>query len=68
MTGDLLAYIRHSGTERFLIALNLGAEPHAVATPHEGTLALSTYLDRHAEPISRELHLRANEGIVIALS
>ena len=67
MTGDLLAYMRQSGTQRFLIALNLGGEPHALAAPHEGTLALSTYLDRDAELISGELHLRANEGIVIAL-
>src|SRR6185295_17042801 len=28
MTGDLVAYVRREGSEAFLIALNLGAEPY----------------------------------------
>jgi alpha-glucosidase len=69
MSGDLLAYIRKLGQQRFLVALNLGGDPHAVsfATPIRGEVAVSTYLDRKGEAVAGEINLRANEGVLIAL-
>jgi alpha-glucosidase len=71
MTGDLLAYVRKLGAQRFLIALNLGNDPHAVsfAAPvgSRGKIAISTHLDREGEIVDRDLNLRANEGVVIAI-
>jgi alpha-glucosidase len=71
MTGDLLAYIRKLGAQRFLIALNLGNDPHAVSftagVSRRGQIAISTHLDREGEIIHGDLNLRANEAVVLAL-
>jgi len=70
MTGDLVAYLRTQGEKRFLVALNLGAEPHAVAYSEAGPhahVALSTHLDRSAERVTGTLNLRADEGVIVAL-
>jgi alpha-glucosidase len=71
MEGDLIAYVRELEGERFLIALNLGAEPHAVsfadAAGRQGRIALSTHLDRADEPAPGEVNLRADEAVIIAL-
>jgi alpha-glucosidase len=70
MTGDLLAYIRKSGGRRFLVALNLGNDPHAVsfATKAQGRIIISTHLDREDEIVDGDLNLRANEGVVVAVT
>jgi alpha-glucosidase len=70
MSGDLLAYVRRGEGESFLVALNLGGQPQiATLTPPglAGSMMLSTQLDREGEPVSSELELRANEGVIIAL-
>jgi alpha-glucosidase len=71
MTGDLMAYIRNLGNTRFLVALNLGADPHAVSFAAtgggRGHIVLSTHLDRADETVDDEVNLRADEGVVIAL-
>jgi alpha-glucosidase len=70
MTGELVAYVRACEDRRFLIALNLGQDPYSVTYPDTGQAAhvvLSTYLDREGEPIKGEVHLRADEGVIIAL-
>ncbi len=70
MTGDLVAYLRTHGETRFLIALNLGGEPLAVAYSEAGPharIALSTHLDRSGERVTDSLSLRADEGVVVAL-
>jgi alpha-glucosidase len=70
-TGDLLAYFRKLGTQRFLIALNLGNDPHAVsfteAIENRGRVVISTHLDREGEIMDGDLNLRANEGVIISL-
>ncbi len=70
-TGDLLAYIRKHETQRFLMALNLGAEPYAVSFSDvigdRGRIVISTHLDREGEIMQGDLNLRGNEGVVIAL-
>jgi alpha-glucosidase len=70
MTGDLVAYIREIGNRRFLIALNLGGNPHAVDFTSDGPharIVLSTHLDRENEPVTGEINLRADEGVIVAL-
>jgi alpha-glucosidase len=70
--GDMLAYIRRarSGKGDFLIALNLGSQPHVLHRPAnlpKGAIALSTYLDRAGERVGGDLHLRADEGVIVRL-
>jgi alpha-glucosidase len=70
MTGDLLAYIRSTSSERFLIALNLGREPHALtlsALGVSGRTVLSTHLDLADEAPAETIALRADEGVIVAL-
>jgi alpha-glucosidase len=70
MTGDLLAYIRRTKTERFLVALNLGEGPYAVSLTSlntTGRTVLSTHLDRDESTPTDTISLRANEGVLIAL-
>lgn len=71
MTDDLVAYIRKSGGESLLIALNLGAQPHDLslkALRRSGAVLLSTHLDReHREP-RNEVALRPDEGVILRLA
>jgi alpha-glucosidase len=67
--GDVLAYERQHGTERFLVALNLGHKPHTISLPDEtmGRVLLSTSLDRSNELAGTQINLESNEGLVIRL-
>ena len=70
-TGDLLLFQRRLGRERFVVALNLGAEPIEVDFAKgevSGRLVLSTHGDRDGESVADALALRDNEGAVIELS
>jgi alpha-glucosidase len=67
---DLLAYLRRTEEEAFLVALNLGSLPCRLALETlglAGRIVLSTRLDRGAEPLQAHLTLRANEGVIAAL-
>ena len=64
---NVIAYERVEGTERLLIALNLGHEPREV-TFVAGTLLLSTHLDREGERAAARLKLRGDEGVIIDVS
>jgi alpha-glucosidase len=69
-SGDVLAFVREAGTERILVALNMGPDPETLAFPQgtaAGRLLLSTFLDRADEPIADSVELRGNEGVVVAL-
>jgi alpha-glucosidase len=71
MTGDLLAYVRRSAREAFLIALNLGQDPFALTLSSlrmKGKTVLSTYLDQANDSATDTLSLRANEGIIVMLA
>ena len=70
MTGDLLAYVRSTRDERFLVALNLGEGPFALSLTALGAVGrtvLSTHLDRADASPAESLSLRANEGMIVAL-
>ena len=68
--GDVLVYARaHEGASR-VIALNLEPLPKVVMFRDgdlRGRILLSTHLDREGEPVGRELALRADEGVIIAV-
>jgi alpha-glucosidase len=68
--GDLLAWVRKHGDRRFLVALNLGPEPAAFTPPIldlQGSIALSTGLDREREAVRRTVELRGDEGVIVRL-
>jgi alpha-glucosidase len=70
-SGDLLMYVRMHADERLLVALNLGAEPTAVrfdGARLRGDILLSTGCDRTHEHVERSIDLRADEGVIVALS
>ena len=69
--GDILAFERHDrhGT-RLLVALNFGQAPGWLALPEGASgadLLLSTHPERGNAPVSAELHLQPEEGVVLAL-
>ena len=71
---DVLVYAREDegGGGRAVVALNLEPVPKAVVFADDagldGRVLLSTHLDREGEPVGRELTLRADEGLVIAVA
>jgi alpha-glucosidase len=70
-TGDLLAYVRQSHDQRFLIALNFGAAPCALpfdSIAASGRALLSTHMDRADDLCVGRVSLRANEGVIVALA
>jgi alpha-glucosidase len=63
-----LVYVREAGADRALVALNLTAEPRALALAGEsGEIVLSTGLDREGERVAGELALGRDEGVVVRL-
>ena len=59
------------GESAFLIALNLGLQPQVIDFSNkasEGRIVLSTYLDRAGERVGGDLHLRAEEGLLVRLT
>lgn len=68
--GDVLAYVRSDGQQRWLLALNLGAEPGRLAplgVRPAGRVELSTHPDRDGDEVDGELILRGDEGLVVKL-
>jgi alpha-glucosidase len=68
--GDLLLYRRAADDGRFLVALNLGAQPITIDLPANevlGQVVVSTRGDRSGEGVKDAITLRDNEGLVIAL-
>jgi alpha-glucosidase len=68
--GDILAYRRREGDSRFLVVLNLGAQPAVFDGRHcmpKGQIILSTHLDRVDETCVERIELRADEGLIIRL-
>jgi alpha-glucosidase len=67
--GELLAYIRAAGSQRLLIALNLGSQEQTLDLNElRGRVLLSTRLDRADEPADGALALRADEGLIVELA
>ena len=69
-SNDYFVYLRQSGSQRYLIALNFSGNEQTVKVSEmgNGRIVLSTYLDRE-EPIDLALlQLRSDEGCVIELA
>ncbi len=57
-------------SERFLVALNMGAEPHSLSLAVlglAGRTILSTQMDREDQHPTTEFALRSHEGIIVQL-
>ena len=68
--GDLLLFTRSHGSDRILVALNLGAEPVRVCLPKrplKGRLVLSCFADREGEAFDGSIDLRGDEGVIFEL-
>lgn len=63
---DCFVFVRETGEQRVLIALNFSASPRAVRVAL-GRLLLSTRVDRRGEKTQRVLSLAPNEGAIVAL-
>jgi alpha-glucosidase len=68
--GDIILYGREYGTERIVVALNLGSKPTSVRVPQglEGRILVSCFADRDGEVVKDGFALRADEGLIIALA
>ena len=64
---NLLRYERARSAKRFLILLNMGHDPIQAVTEN-GTICMSTYLDRGGERVNGAVGLRASEGMMIRLT
>jgi alpha-glucosidase len=66
---DCYVYLREHGSQRFCIALNMGDRMRSLALPQPGAgrVVVSTHMDRSEAVNLGALHLRENEGVVIAL-
>ena len=65
--GDVLQYVRAFGSERILIALNLGATLVA-SNGYKGRVLVSTSTEYEGDLIDSDIQLDANEGLVIKLA
>ena len=61
-----LVYTREAAGECRLVALNLTDVSRCLPLAEDGTIALSTALDRDGEQVAGTLELRPGEGVVIA--
>jgi alpha-glucosidase len=67
---DLLLYMRQAGSERILIALNLGSEPISTLLPPDlasGRVLVSSFADLDGAALTERVELRGDEGLVIEL-
>jgi alpha-glucosidase len=64
---DILCYQRFTDQEKFTIALNLTHDARRLEEIDEGDIVLSTLLDRRDVPLTRDLLLRPDEGIIVRM-
>jgi alpha-glucosidase len=69
VAGDCYVYLRESGDQKMLVALNFGGQPVTIQTGLEGQgrVLLSTHLERKGTAALSGLSLDAYEGVIIAL-
>ena len=65
--GDVLAYERRHGTDRLIVALNLGGRPHCKQLPHWASdyRPLLSTVDDAGQIVEGALRLRADEGVIL---
>ena len=69
LTEDCFIYRRETDSERFIIALNFtdAEKTFSLADAGQGSIALSTYLDRKGEMSLKNISLRPHEGLIIKI-
>lgn len=66
--GDVVAWKREEGGDRFLVALNLGHDPQWLDLAGEcGVVEIATDLERMGERACGRLHLLGNQGVLVRL-
>lgn len=66
--GPVLAYLRTHGDTRFLVALNLSAEPASLDFDGGGEVVLGTLPDGEARRVGGgAIELRGDEGVIVRL-
>lgn len=66
--GNILAYIRRQGKQKWLVALNLGSRRQSLEINDievNGKVALGTHPDKEGAEVSNKITLRGNEGILV---
>jgi hypothetical protein len=67
-TEHVLAYERRLGPERIMVALNMTGQSQSLKVRNLGqVILLSTYVDDPCPSSGEELHLRADEGLVLSV-
>lgn len=63
------AYLRLHHDQRYLVVLNFSAQDQMVALPGQGqgSIVLSTYMDRRGSLDLSAAHLRGNEGLLVVV-
>src|SRR5205814_5855057 len=61
---NVIAYERSDGNSRLAVALNLGHEPRELVSL-DGSIVLSTHLDREGDRLDGVLRLRGDEGVIV---
>jgi alpha-glucosidase len=66
---DCFVYLRTTGDERLLIALNFAGAQRRISVPGEGDgqIVMSTHLDRESPVALASLELRPYEGLIVEL-
>lgn len=66
----LITYRRSDENDRLLVVLNLSGDPQSLEREdlQQGTILLSTFLNREGEPVEGKVEIGANEGLVILLA
>ena len=62
---DILIYQRYTEEERLTIGLNISHEARRLPLPGQGTIILSTHLDRSQCQVAEAVILRPDEGMII---
>ena len=67
--GNCFVYLRQHNDQRYVVALNVSAQDQVVKLPGlgQGSIVLSTQMDRVGPLDLSEFHLRKNEGCLIEL-
>jgi hypothetical protein len=61
-------YERRLGSQRVMVALNMTGQPRSVKfRNHPQETVLSTYLDNCRSSRAEEIHLRADEGLLLRM-
>lgn len=69
-TGNVLAYIRRYGRQRWLVVLNMGPRRGSLLVKEvevNGEVVIATRPDMEGAPVSNEIRLRGNEGLLARL-